>query len=205
LLQKITFCISSKVAVFILLIIGIFAWRYGFVPKGFDKSITELEYRRAVETGNDGLIFLIRENAPWPRNFIDKGKDQEKIEALRNELSAEKMVSFFNASDELASVVGRAVHKWEITSRNSFPESFHIAPIQVPSLTEDVIELPEVKQEIKNYLLNCNHSRKMLAITAIQGLGGIGKTTLAIILANDKEVKKRFSDRILWAVCGHEG
>jgi hypothetical protein len=32
------------------LYIGIFAWRYGYVPEGYDKSITELEYRKAVET-----------------------------------------------------------------------------------------------------------------------------------------------------------
>lgn len=99
------------------LYIGIFAWRYGFVPKGYDKSITELEYRKAVETGKNCLIFLLHEEAPWPRNFIDRGEDQEKIEALRNELSAEKEVSFFKSAVELASFVGPAVRNWEIKSK----------------------------------------------------------------------------------------
>jgi hypothetical protein len=31
------------------LYIGVFAWRYGYVPEGYDKSITELEYREAVK------------------------------------------------------------------------------------------------------------------------------------------------------------
>ncbi|WP_052728012.1 NB-ARC domain-containing protein [Methanosarcina vacuolata] len=189
------------------LYIGIFAWRYGFVPKGYDKSITELEYRKAVETGKHCLIFLLHENAPWPRNLIDKGEDQEKIEALRNELSAEKTVSFFNTPDELASVVGSAVHNWEINNRNPVRnpvrEPFHIAPIQVPSLTESFVELP-VMQEIKSHLLNGSNSQGILAITAIQGLGGIGKTTLAKIVAHDKEVQSYFSNGILWVTLGQE-
>jgi Domain of unknown function (DUF4062) len=57
------------------LYIGIFAWRYGYVPKGNEKSITELEYLKAVETRKDCLIFLLHEDAPWPPKFVDKEKD----------------------------------------------------------------------------------------------------------------------------------
>jgi NB-ARC domain len=35
-------------------------------------------------------------------------------------------------------------------------------------------------------------------------LGGIGKTTLAIIVSNDEDVQKQFSDGILWATLGQE-
>ncbi len=76
------------------LYIGIFAWRYGYIPEGYDKSITELEYREAVKTGKECLIFLLHEDVPWPRKFVDKGVDAEKIEALRNELSTEKLLAF---------------------------------------------------------------------------------------------------------------
>ncbi len=184
------------------LYIGIFAWRYGFVPKEYDKSITELEYRKAVETGKNCLIFLLHEDAPWPRNFIDKGGDQEKIEALRNELSAEKEVSFFKSAEELASVVGPAVRNWEMNG-NPVRDSFHIAPIQVQALTEPFVELP-VMQEIKSHLLNGSNSKGILAITAIQGLEGIGKTTLAKIVAHDKEIQSYFSNGILWVTLGQE-
>ena len=30
--------------------IGLFAWRYGFIPNGHEYSITNLEYRKAIET-----------------------------------------------------------------------------------------------------------------------------------------------------------
>src|ERR1700687_2984202 len=29
--------------------LGLFAFRYGYVPKGYDVSVTEMEYNRAVE------------------------------------------------------------------------------------------------------------------------------------------------------------
>ena len=48
------------------LYIGIFAWRYGFLPNEGNpkhKSITELEYRKAVEMGRSTLIFLLDPDA----------------------------------------------------------------------------------------------------------------------------------------------
>ena len=74
---------------------------------------------------------------------------------------------------------------------------------QVPPLTEEFVEIPK-KEEIKNYLLNSNKSRRILSITAIQGLGGIGKTTLATVLGHDEDVQNYFSDGILWAPLGQE-
>src|SRR5262249_2882646 len=48
------------------LYIGIVAWRYGYVPAGHERSITELEYRAAGEANMHRLIFLLDENTPWP-------------------------------------------------------------------------------------------------------------------------------------------
>jgi hypothetical protein len=116
------------------LYIGIFAWRYGYVPDGYDISITELEYRKAVEAGKECLVFLLNEDAPWPTKYVDKGKNAEKIAALRNELSNKHIVSFFKSVDELARLVGVAVHKWENGHR-----------IETPTIKQ---EIPRGPQEI---------------------------------------------------------
>ena len=57
--------------------VGIFAWRDGFIPDKNNpeqKSITELEYRCAVKHSKPCLIFLLDENADWPRAKMEKGE-----------------------------------------------------------------------------------------------------------------------------------
>jgi hypothetical protein len=93
------------------LYVGVFAWRYGYVPPGYDQSITELEYRTAVEHGKDRLIFLLREDAPWLPSQVDKGRSAELIGALRAELAREHLCSFFSTPDELGRLVTAAVAK----------------------------------------------------------------------------------------------
>jgi len=68
--------------------VGIFAWRYGYVPKTGNpeqRSITELEYRRALAGGKTCLIFVISEDAPWPRAKMELAAT-DRIQALREEL-----------------------------------------------------------------------------------------------------------------------
>lgn len=87
--------------------IGIFAWRYGAVPPEKDKSFTEFEFREAAAREKACLIFLLHEDAPWRKSFIDK--ETGKIEALREELKRTFTVGFFSNKDELAREITIAV------------------------------------------------------------------------------------------------
>jgi Domain of unknown function (DUF4062)/HEAT repeats len=95
--------------------VGIFAWRYGHVPGHGNpdgRSITELEYRRAAADGRECLIFLLSEDAVWPRSKQDK--DMTRVEALRDELAGGGHgVNFFATADELTRKVSEAVIAWE--------------------------------------------------------------------------------------------
>lgn len=95
--------------------IGIFAWRYGAIPEAGDPdglSFTELEYRCAVESGKACLIFLLSEDASWPRSKMDR--DLTRIEDLRHELKGSgRVVATFETTDELARKVTEAVVAWE--------------------------------------------------------------------------------------------
>lgn len=91
--------------------VGIFAWRYGFMPSDYEQSITELEYRKAIEVSIPTLIFLLDENVGWHDEYRDVGKDAKRISALRKEFKLGKMVGWFTNPHHLASEVLSAVNR----------------------------------------------------------------------------------------------
>jgi energy-coupling factor transporter ATP-binding protein EcfA2 len=93
--------------------VGLFAWRYGWQPRKNNRrklSITEMEYRQALRSGKTCLIFLLDEDAPWPRSMMDR--DDAQIMRLRAELSEEHGPSLFTSPDDLAAKLTTALHKW---------------------------------------------------------------------------------------------
>src|SRR6476661_3132798 len=84
--------------------VGIFAWRYGFRPGGGQKSITQLEYEEARSRGIPCFLFLLDENAPWPRSRVPDD-EQIQIKALRSMLSAEHLATYFQDATTLAQAV----------------------------------------------------------------------------------------------------
>ncbi|MCY1144750.1 HEAT repeat domain-containing protein [Actinoplanes sp. Pm04-4] len=94
--------------------VGIFAWRYGFVPPGHDRSITELEYEAAVEAGKPRLIFLLHEDSPWPRKYVDR--DPDAIENLRRRLADELLCGMFTDPAHLAELATAALAGYAIDS-----------------------------------------------------------------------------------------
>lgn len=93
------------------LYIGIFARRYGFIPKGFDRSITEQEFRAALKHKKDVLCFLLAEDAEWPTEFVDSDSESAKLEALRSEISDTYLAGFFSTPEDLATKVSQAIVK----------------------------------------------------------------------------------------------
>jgi hypothetical protein len=117
------------------LYVGLFAWRYGFVPKktvGSDDdrsvpkvrhatygstSITHYEYLHARAKKIDCLAFLLDERAPWPPHLIDgfstldpaAPKDATAIRDLRAELERSAVVSYFSNPNDLEARVSAAV------------------------------------------------------------------------------------------------
>ncbi len=100
--------------------IGLFAWRYGYIPvtdNPTHKSITELEYRKAVDLGIPRLLFLLDEDAAWPPKLMDRitGENErgDTIGLLRQELQQRELVSFFKSPEQLSNVVGQAIYLLE--------------------------------------------------------------------------------------------
>ncbi|MGR3278819.1 NB-ARC domain-containing protein [Acaryochloris marina NIES-2412] len=76
-----------------------------------------------------------------------------------------------------------------------------LVPWQMPAIPTTFVPRPEHSDELKRRLLSENKSGT-LVVSAIYGLGGIGKSVLATVLAHDLEVRQRFADGVLWVTLG---
>ncbi|MCA2734398.1 NB-ARC domain-containing protein [Microcystis sp. M158S2] len=76
---------------------------------------------------------------------------------------------------------------------------------QAPLKPSYFVERPEVSIKLKELLLSEETAKTgTLVISAIYGLGGIGKSTLAAALAQDQAVQAYFPDGIFWATLGQQ-
>jgi tetratricopeptide (TPR) repeat protein len=99
-------------------------WRRGHVPDGARLSITQLEYRAAVDAGLDVLVFMLKEDAAWPRKFDELDKDPE-IRSWRNALAEHRGVGFFDNlpnSIEIAPALTRWVAEKTERARGILPK-----------------------------------------------------------------------------------
>lgn len=179
--------------------VGIFAWRYGYIPPGQEKSITELEYRKAGESGLPRFIFLLHEDALWPPSKMEKGAGREKIEALRQELITAHCVKFFKNPDELAALVLASVKVWsdeqmkanmyslrairdeEDRKRREMRERqriVNVRPLDVENFKDRLREIQDL----------CKHlADATVRLVSVVGRGEMGKTALACRVLADLE------------------
>ena len=91
--------------------VGIFAWRYGFIPPKCETSMTELEYREAIKHKIPTLIFLLDEKVEWPAEYRESGMGGERIKRFREELQLSKWMRPFFNPDNLSTEVLAAINR----------------------------------------------------------------------------------------------
>jgi WD40 repeat protein len=75
--------------------------------------------------------------------------------------------------------------------------------VTVPPLPVNFVERPEAVAAVRNALMAEDGGRHV-ALTALQGMGGIGKTVLAQALCCDEVVQQAFPDGVIWVTIGKE-
>jgi hypothetical protein len=125
--------------------VGILAWRYGCVPTDPGSpdtvlpsgaalgltSITEFEFRQAVESKKEILMFLLDPEAEWPSSQFDSvvgnAEQGKAVLKFREEVGRQHVVGYFRTPEELASLVSAAVYRYEM-SRQMDLDSLRIEP-----------------------------------------------------------------------------
>ena len=99
-----------------------------------------------------------------------------------------------------ASAVAPALSTGDVRTRDAAP--FAPSPLYDPSIPLPpsiyLVGRDEELAHLRQRLL----AGGSVALTALNGLPGVGKTTLAITLAHDPELRAHFKDGILWAGLG---
>ncbi len=87
------------------LFVGIYAHRYGFIPKGSEKSIIEIEYDAATLAKIPKFIYIVDDETPWKLAFVDTGESAQRLKDFKEKLKANHLCKFYSNEDQLASFV----------------------------------------------------------------------------------------------------
>jgi len=170
--------------------IGLFAFRYGTVPDGYEHSITELEFRKAAELSLPRLIFIVpEEGTNWAVNLIDKGEDWTRIERLRKELLAQKdfTAALFSTERELLTLLPQSVQ--DLEPPQSAPPVFQPAkeddfrslakPLNFKAETSKHIPHFTGREWVDEKLDEWISRKKSSLVFCLVGGPGIGKSAIA--------------------------
>lgn len=94
------------------LFVGIYAWRYGKIPAGSDRSITEQEYRHAQALGKPRLCYVVNEDFAWKPKLIEQGEAAEKLQRLKQEIEKECVRDTFTDPRSLQYNMMRDLSNW---------------------------------------------------------------------------------------------
>ncbi len=116
---------------------------------------------------------------------LDLGPPRQELLAVSPPISSESVASPVSAS-QLPGTSPQAIYDPSIPQLS----------------THHLIGRATVLARIKERL--CSGDTHEIALTALNGLPGVGKTALSIALAHDADIRTHFSDGILWAGLGPE-
>jgi Domain of unknown function (DUF4062) len=89
--------------------VGIVAWRYGYVERGFTQSVTELEFDYAGQRSLERLCFVLNPEHSWPVRAVDT--ERAAIERFRAKVS-ELIRGQFTTVDDFKYQVRAALEGW---------------------------------------------------------------------------------------------
>jgi hypothetical protein len=166
--------------------LGIFALRYGHIPEDPVRnphrlSITELEYRRAVERGIPTLIFLAR-NHPFTEEQIDFDEEKRSmLKKLKEGFQQSEICGFFDSPTKLREEVFVSLQRLQVqliqpnavvTMPRSLPRAPELYAVPDYILTNQFIGRSSELDRLDAWARSSN------SIMVIEGIGGLGKSAV---------------------------
>src|SRR2546426_65193 len=83
------------------------------------------------------------------------------------------------------------------------PEKYRTTYVTAPPLPRNYVERTDAVSNLRNALIT-DDPGPSIALTALRGMAGIGKTILAQAISHDDVVQQAFPDGIIWSTAGKE-
>ncbi len=189
--------------------VGVFAFRYGYVPKGEQVSVTEAEYNRAIERGIPRLIFLMSDEHKVKPSDVETGEGAEKLKKLKERLKEERAVAFFESPDDLLAKVIQALVPYRKADLTIFhyvsdipepPEVFIAHPYTLLQ-TGRLIGRQEELGLLTDWVSKPDSEVYKARFLNIVAIGGLGKSALTWKWFNDiaPQEMKTLAGRVWWS------
>ncbi len=151
----------------------------------FTSDICRAEQRRALEKGKRVVPLRVQTDCDVPLYL----QTRQWLDFSNPALYPEQLPKLIESIEKRAGVTVSA----ELLIRYN----------NAPSLLENFVSRTELMEALRNALFTEGANRN-IALTAMQGMGGIGKTVLARALCHDEVVQQAFPDGIFWLEIGRE-
>jgi hypothetical protein len=189
------------------LYIGIFAYRYGYIEDGYDKSVTEVEFDHAFNQQIERLCFVVDPQHPWPPDAIDYA-NYHLIERLKHRIDRYQIRSYFTTVDDFGYKLSQALFHWQrrhdhpARTSSSAPQPGEQRAFLVPPRPSLVIGRDEQLNALIDTLAQQTGNSSQPIV--VRGWPGVGKTTFLSALTHEQRIEDIFSDGVLWASLGEE-
>jgi tetratricopeptide (TPR) repeat protein len=174
--------------------VGLIGYRYGQTPADSARnpeqlSLTELEFRRAVVRKIPICMFIMHDEHPVPRRAVGEERGAEdKYQAFVALAKRDRIYAEFKSVDDLkAKAVQSLVKLREVLERSAAPAKATEDRASRHALTNIPVNVPRQfigrDEDLAAVDAALKSSNGRAAITALHGLRGVGKTTLAAAYA----------------------
>jgi tetratricopeptide (TPR) repeat protein len=185
---------------------GIYAHRFGFVPDGQPKSITQQEYELARTEGKDCLCFIVDAEFPWKPTLCEFDK-KDRLDAFLKVVREQTTVAFFGAVPDFESKLSASLGKLLVEKLGTEEDKKHIEaggrliPVAPTPYIAHPYPLPEhftgrqaEKSMLSNWLYNGREP-----MFGLEAIGGMGKTALAWVWLHEEVLDKQAElDGVFW-------
>jgi Domain of unknown function (DUF4062) len=98
-------------------LIGLYAHRYGYTPKGQSKSITEQEFDFAMAKKKPSLCFIVTDKCRWPRKYVEKGPGRTDLRKFLQRVRKKVVCDTFTNPEDLAFRVATSLGRFLLEDR----------------------------------------------------------------------------------------